>query len=178
MKSIVHLAVIACTLYFGLVACKQEPIELDYCKMIEEDQSYVNNDKSDMVKFNADKSERHKLFAKNFDLIMQKTNHDGFPKTSLTSYPKDSCKYWAVSMTMIHTAQSNPKLFFGRKCADLFKTEMDKGNIERKLLEQSSIITAKTIDLCEDLKSRIEYATKIWGLESQIFDTANFINCR
>ena len=70
---------------FGLVACKEEPIILDYCKMISEDQSYVNTDKSDMVKFNADKKERHKIFKKNFELIIRKTKQAGFPYVSLNS---------------------------------------------------------------------------------------------
>ena len=55
---------------------------------------------------------------------------------------------------------------------------MDRGNIEQKLLEKSSIITAKTIDLCNELKPKIEYATRKWGIDSSIFDEANFIKCR
>ncbi len=163
---------------FGLIACHEEPINIDYCKMISEDQTYVNTDKSDMVKFKADKEVRHKIFEKNFELIMEKTKQDGFPFVSLNNYPKDSCKYWAVSMTMIHTAQSNPNLFFSKKYANLFKREMDKGNIEKKLLEEPSIITAKTIDLCVELRPDIEYAVKLWGIKLDIFDEANFIECR
>ena len=98
----------------GLIACKEDPIKLDYCKMISEDQSYVNTDKSDMVKFKADKAERHKIFVNNFELIMRKTKQEGFPYVSLNNYQKDSCKYSAVTMTMIHTAQSNPNVFFSK----------------------------------------------------------------
>ncbi len=161
----------------GFIACKEEPINLDYCKMISEDQSHVNTDKSDMVKFNADKAERQNKFKKNFELIMQKTEQEGFPFVSLNNYPQDSCKYWAVSMTLIHTAQSRPNLFFSKKYADIFKSEVDKGNIERRLLEQSSIITAKTMELCDHLKPEIKYALKLWGIKSDIFDEANFIKC-
>ena len=162
----------------ALIACNEEPIKLDYCKMISEDQSYVNNDKSDMVKFKVDKAERHKIFKKNFDLIMQKTKQEGFPYISLNNYQKDSCKERAILMTMIHTAQSNPNIFFSKKYADLFKREIDKGNIEKELLERSSIITAKTIDLCDELKPNIEYATKKWGIDLHIFNEANFIACK
>ena len=161
----------------GIIACKEEPIALDYCKMISEDQSYVNTDKSNMVKFKADKVERHKIFKKNFELIMKKTDQDGFPYISLNNYPQDSCKYWAVSMTMIHTAQSNPQNFFSKKYVDLIKQEMDKGNIEKKLLKQSSEITARTIELCTKLKPKIEYALNRWELESTIFNEANFVKC-
>lgn len=162
----------------GLIACSEGPIPLDYCKMISEDQLHVNNDKSDSLKYQADRAERYETFEKNFELIMQKTRQDGFPYVSLNNYTEDSCKYWAVSMTMIHTAQSNPGKFFSKKYADLFKNEMEKGNLERELLERSSIITAKTMDLCDELKPDIEYAVKTWGIRSNIFDEANFINCR
>ena len=161
----------------GIISCKEDAIILDYCKMFSEDQSHVNTDKSDMVEFNADKAERHKIFKKNFDLIIQKTEQEGFPFVSLNNYPKDSCKYFAVSATMIHTAQSNPDVFFSKKYADLFKREMDRGNIEKKLLEQSSLFTAKTIDLCNELKPKIEYAINKWGIDSEIFKEAKFINC-
>lgn len=161
----------------GIIACKEDKITLDYCKMISEDQSYVNNDKSDMTRFNTDKAERRKIFKKNFDLIIQKTKQAGFPYVSLSNYQNDSCKYWAVSMTMVHTAQTSPDVFFSKKHADLFKSEMDKGNIEKELLERSSIITAKTIDLCDELKPKIEYALNEWQLDSDIFNKAKFITC-
>jgi hypothetical protein len=161
----------------GFIACGQEALILDYCKMISEDQSYVNTDKSDMVNFKADKAKRHEIFKKNFDLLMMKTKQAGFPYVSLNNYQQDSCKYWAVSMTMIHTAQSNPSLFFNKKYAKLFKREMDKGNIEKKLLRQASTITAKTIDLCETIKPNIKYATELWGIDYSIFEEANFIKC-
>lgn len=162
----------------GLIACHEQSIILDYCKMLSEDQSYVNTDKTEMVKFKADKEERHKIFKRNFELIIKKTNKEGFPYVSLNNSSIDSCKFWAVSMTMIHTAQSDPDVFFSKKYADLFKRELDKGNLEKRLLEQPSIITAKTIDLCDELKPDIDYAIKLWGIKSDIFDEANFINCR
>lgn len=161
-----------------LMACHKKPLTLDYCQMIAADKTHVNMDKSDMVKFEADQAERAKIFKRNFDWIMQKTEREGFPGVSMKNRQADSCQYWAVTMTMLHTAQSNPELFFSKRYAKLFKSEMDKGNLEKVLLFQSSTLTAKTIDLCEELKPDIEYALKIWGLEPQIFDKATFITCR
>ncbi len=146
--------------------------------MIADDQAFVNTDKSDLERFNSDKLKRRKIFKKNFDLIMDKTRQDGFPFVSIENYQRDSCKYWAVSMTMIHTAQSNPEVFFSKKYTEIFKSELDKGNIERKLLEQSCIITAKTNELCEELQSNIKYATDLWEIEYSIFDEAKFIKCK
>jgi hypothetical protein len=159
------------------MACKKESVELDFCKMISEDQLYVNNDKSNMEKYNMDKIERHRLFKKNFNLIMLKTKQEGFPSISLSNAQADSCKFWAVSMTMIHTAQSEPNVFFSKKYVDVFKEEMDKGNLEKELLRRSSITTAMTIDLCEALKPNIKYATKTWDIDPKIFTEAKFITC-
>jgi hypothetical protein len=170
---VLSIALILC----GFLSCNNEPISLNYCKMIEEDQSFVNTDKTDMNQFNLDKIERHKLFKKNFELLMMKTKQDGFPKVSLNNFKQDSCKYFAITMTMIHTAQSNPNVFFSEKYANLFKREMDKGNIEKKLLTQSATITAKTIDLCKDIKPDIKFAVELWGIDFSIFNEANFIDC-
>lgn len=162
----------------GLLACQEAVVNLDYCKMISEDQSYINTNKTDLVNFEADRTERDEIIKRNFELIMHKTKQEGFPSITLNNSPKDSCKHWAVLMTMIHTAQSNPNTFFSKEHADLFKREMDKGNIEKKLLVQSSIITARTIDLCSELKPKIAYATKKWGIDFDIFNKTRFIPCK
>lgn len=176
LSSTVSLATI--TLFIlVLFSCKQDPIYIDYCKMIDDDQSFVNTNKRDLEQYNADKLERHKIFKKNFDMLMRKTAQDGFPYVALENLPQDSCKYWAVSMTMIHTAQSNPTVFFSKKYADLFKREMDEGNLEEQTLKRSVEITAKTIELCENIKSDIQYAVGVWGIDYSVFDEANFVAC-
>lgn len=161
-----------------LNSCDSKPIELDYCKMIAEDQSFVNNDKSNLEQYNLDKSKRKEIIKNNFALIMEKTKQDGFPLVSLNTYSVDSCKYWTITMTMIHIAQSDPELFFSEKYSKIFESELKKGNMERNLLEKASVITAKTIELCEEWKPKIKYATDLWGINYSIFDAAKFIKCK
>lgn len=176
MKLIIKTTIIGFVLV-SLMACKEKTIALDYCKMIAEDQSYVNTNPSDSINFKADKAKRGKIFEKNFALVINKTKQEGFPYINLKNPQEDSCKYWAVSMTMIHMAQSKPAVFFSKKYVNLFKHELDKGNIEKKLLQRASLITARTIDLCEELKPQIEYASKQWAMDIDLFKQANFINC-
>lgn len=159
------------------LSCSEEKIVLDYCTMIAEDQLHVNQDKSDMDRFNADRKKRHKIFEKNFDLLMQKTRQDGFPFVSLQTYAADSCKYWAVTMTMLHTAQSDPAKFFSKKYARIFQAELNKGNIEKSLLEKSCTLTANTIALCEDLKPDIRRSVEMWGVDFAVFEVADFVKC-
>ena len=172
-----YYTIIYFALGIGLLSCKSSPIVIDYCEMIKSDQSFVNTDKSDMDQFNADRQARHKIFNSNFDAIMQLTSQEGFPYVSLSTYPADSCKYWAVTMTMIHTAQADPEVFFSKKVAKIFETEMKKGNLEKGLLEKSCIISSRTSEFCEHLRTDIQYATKLWGLKPDIFDESKFVEC-
>lgn len=164
-------------LLMSLLACQAKPVHLDYCQMIQDDQSYVNQDKSDMEKFESDKAKRAVLFAKNFDMLMAKTVADGFPRIHENGVTDDSCMKRAVQATMIHTAQSDPELFFGSYVATLFNKEIGKGNLDREVLRRSSIITARTIDLCKSLKPQIEIALRLWSLDPSIFQSARFVDC-
>lgn len=162
----------------SLSYCKVDPIKLDYCTMMSEDQSFINYDMSNMVKFNEDKIKREQLFKKNFDLLMLKTKQDGFPNVTVNDFMLDSCKYWAVSMTMIHTAQTNPELFFSNRTANLFKREMDKGNLRKAILEESCVFVASTNDLCNQLSDDIRVACDLWEVDHSIFENTVFVKCK
>ena len=145
--------------------------------MIKLDQSYVNTDKSNLSKFKSDKEKRSKLIKKNFELLIKKTKQTGFPNVFLGQPNKDSCMNGAVTMTMIHTAQTSPDKFYGNTIAELFKIELVNGNLDKELLKRSSIVTAMTIELCDNLKPRIEKTLELWDLDKDIFKQAEFINC-
>lgn len=161
----------------GLTSCQEEPIKLDYCQMIAEDQSFVNPDKSDMDQFNADRAKRRVLIINNFELLMRKTKQTGLPYVSIGGDSSQTCKHRAVTMTMLHAAQSIPEKFFGKKYAAIFQQEVEKGNLEPELLKISSLLTANTINLCEQLKPEIKAALKLWGLDPAIFANATFVEC-
>lgn len=157
--------------------CKENVKDLNYCFIHETDQSFVNTDKSDMVQFEKDKLKRASLIKKNFKDLICFSESFGFPFVEPNTSVLDSCKYWAVTMTMIHAAQVQPEGFFSEKNTKLFKRELEKGNIRIKLLEQSVIIMVKTKDLCKAMESKIKYALNLWGLESALINDAKFINC-
>jgi len=154
--------------------------------MITEDQQYVNYDKSD-INYMEDKKKRHEIFENNFNRLLQVTKQDGFPKVSLKTYKQDSCKYEAVTMTIIHIAQSKPEVFFSKKIAHLFNQELRKGNIEKKLLQKSTVVMAKTMEICISQKKKMEYAINLWQIAqdtfqgevvSDVVENATFINCK
>ena len=106
-------------------------IELDYCKMLELDQSYVNSDTTDRVKQNSDRLKRHNLIKNNFKDLIQYSSQNGFPEMgSLKATGIDSCRNWAVFITIFHIGQIEPKLLFEDETINVFKNEIENGNLK------------------------------------------------
>ena len=145
----------------------EKQVELDYCKMLEEDQSFLDNSE-----------ERNKIFEKNFNQILEKTRKEGFPTVSFKDSKTDSCKYWSVTATLIHIVQSKPELLFDQEVIELFKKEMDKGNMDNDLLIPAFKISSKTREFCDTLKSKIEYSTNLWGLNSSLIKEIKYKECQ
>jgi hypothetical protein len=150
-----------------LSACMKQPTELSYCEMHETDQSFVNNDKTDMERYEADREKRLQLIKANFESLVTYSMREGFPLVHPEDAVLDSCKYWAVTMTMIHTAQAQPDLFFSPEMSSFFKKEMNKGNIRRELLEQCLIIAFRTNSLSEANTAHVSTAAESWGIQLQ-----------
>lgn len=171
MKSLIWLLLIV------VFSCNEEKIEIDYCEMLERDQSFVNNDKSNMEQFNSDKLKRTILINENFELLIKKTKQSGFPNIQNNQMSRDSCLERAVLITMIHKSQLDPDQFYGKSMTSLFESELEKGTLDSEILEKSCLITAATIDLCEHLRPRIKSALELWKLDEKLIEKAKFINC-
>lgn len=150
---------------FFLIHCGlKKSIKLDYCKMLEEDQSHVNNDKSNMEQYRKDSNLRDAIFYKNFQSIIELTLEEGFPDVNMT---KDSCLNSAVYMTMIHTAQSNPKLFFSNEIVALFKEELKNESLDKQLLNTSTLMGYLSNETEEEIKLMIDVAIKTWNIDRE-----------
>ncbi len=174
---LIHYFLLLC-FFLCLFGCRENVKDLDYCFIHETDQSFVNNDKSDMSQFQEDKLKRASLIKKNFKDLVNYSESFGFPYVEPNTSVLDSCKYWAVTMTMIHAAQIQPEEFFSEKNIKLFKKELEKGNIRIELMEQSVIIMVRTYDICRNLESAIKYALSVWGLKNNLLNDAKFIDCK
>lgn len=167
MKSITFLST---TILLFLFSCSEEkPIALDYCEILKTDQSHLGRDSMDREK-------RKKIIHENFDQLIAFSKQNGFPKVSFYDFPFDSCKYWAVSATLIHIVQTKPDLFFEKKTVDFFKTEMDKGNLTPGLLFTAGKVSSIS-PFCEKLKPEVEYASELWNLEKNPFKDFKFKKC-
>jgi len=145
--------------------------------MIEADQSFVNNDRSDLQLFEADRTKRKAIIHANFDLLLEVTNQDGFPIITETDKEEQTCRYRALTMTMIHAAQLFPERFFGPSCIAVFSGELEVGRLDRALLERASFVTIRTMEICEELEPQILQALKSWRLDPTLLQGASFISC-
>jgi hypothetical protein len=173
-----YLQLIIGIIIIGIVSCKRiQPVEIDYCEMLTRDQSHVNHVETEKSVMEENNKIRHQIFLENYEQLIQLTKDEGFPNISFDSLPQDSCKYWAITATLIHIAQSKPKIFFSEETISLFKEEMDKGNLESEDLTPAFRISFVTNEFCEDLQEIINKAIQTWGMESHLNGLPKFKKC-
>jgi len=160
-----------------LFHCKNQKIELDFCKIVELDQSFVSKDKSNMAKFESDRRNRRKLFKKNFEELIVLAKGSGFPNADLINEPKDTCISYAITLTLIHIAQSKPDLLFNKETIDLLGKELENGNLNSRDLAPAYQMSIMTTEFCNALKDKIEYASEVWGFDKKLIGKAKFKNC-
>jgi hypothetical protein len=165
---------------FTLIALSCEhnkPIEIDYCEMLARDQYYVNRDETDQAIREENSKKRRQIFEENYEQIIKLTKQEGFPKINFENLPQDSCKYWAVTITLIHIAQSRPEIFFSQETVALFKEEMEKGNLDSKNLAPAFRVSFMTNEFCEELQKPIQDAIESWKMESHLNRKPKFRKC-
>ncbi|MCB0634374.1 MAG: hypothetical protein KDD15_31795, partial [Lewinella sp.] len=148
-----------------------------YCEMLQEDQFHASGDA--MKQGAAEEGDAKKVYKKNFDQLLEIARRQGFPRVSRedSDSPQDSCTYWAIAATFIHTAKSNPEFFFEKSNVNLMKTEMSKENLNKEFLILACNISFQTVTFCNELQPSVENAIKAWNLSPKIYDKARFTQC-
>lgn len=173
-----YLQLIIGILIIGMVSCKRiKPIKIDYCEMLTKDQSHVNHVDTDTSVMKENNRIRQQIFLENYEQLIQLTKGEGFPNISFDSLPQDSCKYWAVTATLIHMAQAKPEIFFSEATISLFKEQMDAGNLESEDLTPAFRISFRTNEFCDDLQAPINKAIQTWGMEPHLDSQPKFKKC-
>jgi hypothetical protein len=143
---------------------------IDFCKMLKADQSNLGIG----LDFNSDsavaeRSKRYHTFETNFSILIQSTRDKGFP--NIQNHPDDTCVDDLAIMTLVHIAQSNPRLIFNDTIINLFTNELDKGNLREQLLYAMIIGYTKFGHPLEKDRLIVESAIKSWKLENKIKDS-------
>ena len=109
-----------------ILGCKKASLnQIDFCKMLELDQSYVPNEETTMEEAMLNSQKREKIFKDNFKQLIEYSKQNGFPQIgSLKTTDLDSCKNWAIALTFFHVGQSQPKLFFEKKQPNCLKERL------------------------------------------------------
>lgn len=148
---------------------------LDYCTMLKKDQDNINLDKSD-PNYEDDRTNRINDIKKNFEELISYSRINGFPYVEINMAGSDSCKFWAITMTMIHAAQTQSEYFFSPKMAVYFQKEIDNGHLNYELIEQC-IEAAQISKICRTQRKSIHNAMTIWGMDTTTLNEFNFIEC-
>ena len=130
-----------------------------------------------MERFEADRAKRKALIEANFNALLEVIDREGFPTLTYKDKAENTCRYRALTMTMIHAAQLFPERFFGPSCVTFFATEMKAGRLEQDLLEQACIIALQTMNLCQELEPFMQQALIRWELDPALMSGASFVPC-
>ncbi|HMR86644.1 MAG TPA: hypothetical protein PKD51_00745 [Saprospiraceae bacterium] len=173
-----YLIIISFSIIAVCWSCKlNKKVDLDYCNMLEKDQSHMNEGVTDPDKRKENTSLRNKGFEENFQQILELTKQQGFPNVSFEDLPKDSCKYWAVTATLIHMAQTKPEVFFSEEITTLFKEEINKGNLDSDDLTPAYRISFTSNKFCQNLEASINHAIQTLGMETYLNGSPTFKKC-
>lgn len=155
---------------------KVKKIELDYCEMYKKDQSFVAENSNPNLTEEENRIEREKLVIQNFNKLIQFTKEKGFPQTFFKD--PEACKFWSISLTLIHTAQMQPELFFHDSTIHLFSKELKSGRLKPELLIPVFKISSRTNVFCKTLEPQIEQSILIWDIPTQFSNSIQYKTCK
>lgn len=161
---------------FLIIGCQSK--ELDYCKMLELDQSNVTVDTSDEVKMEADRTKRKELIKNNFKQLIDYAKHNRFPEMGeLDVSGIDSCRNWAVFITCFHIGQIEPQLFFEDETIEVLTKEINKGNLKGSSLFTSFREGFRSHEFCDTQKEVIQNTLKKWGIKIDELPKIRYRSC-
>lgn len=160
------------------ISCQLDnPVQINYCEMLTKDQSHVDFDYTDPQVVKSNVQQRKEIFLENYKQIIALTKQEGFPNINFDSLPQDSCKYWAITATLIHMAQAWPDVFFTEETISLLKKEMEEGNLESEDLTPAFRISFHTNEFCDNLEPLIKKAIDTWEMKPHLDSEPRFKKC-
>jgi hypothetical protein len=130
--------------------------------MLKNDQSYFFDPTlSDSANYQ-NRELRKEIFKENLKDLILFTELIGFPTIESKYTQQDSCRYWAISGTLIHNAQANKDVFFSKPIIDIFKREIKKGNLKRDIL-YPAIKLGLMGKVCDSLHENVLLALESWN---------------
>jgi len=163
---------------FCFIGCKTDKTkELDYCQILERDQSHVDHTETDTSIIAENRRIRRQYFSENFNQIIEHIKQNGFPRISRETMDQDSCKFHAIQITLIHTIQTRPEVFFSDEIISLFEKEIKNGNMQPEDLLSSFRVGFQMNNFCKDLKENIERAIHVWKITQLKNVELNYTDC-
>ena len=144
-------------------AFAQKP-KLDFCRMLQEDQShYCDDDSTHEDSCKKQNKIRMEVFKKNFRAIIACTKQYGFPNEK--NYKDDTCVHGLTLITFIHIAQTYPAMLFNRTTINLLKKELERKNLNDTILHTAILFYTHVGNPTIQCKSMVELALKEWKID-------------
>jgi len=160
------------------VSCKDvkdQPI--DYCQMLEHDQSYTSTGTEDSLVRESNRQKRIQLFEANYETILREIESNHFPDLSIKTTTQDSCRFWAITMTFIHMAQTRPEVLFSEKSRKMMAQEILEGHLQPEDIVPAFRVTFGHKEFCSDLRESIEQAILAWKVGDMINAEPTYVAC-
>jgi hypothetical protein len=178
INDIVSLSLVFVLIFILHSCATKSDIIIDYCEMLALDQSYISSDRSDEEKFQSDRKARKAIFKENFNKIIEYSKINGFPEMgSLQTSGLDSCRNWAVMITLFHVGQSQPHLFFEKETKQLLEKEIEEGRLKSGSLFPPLREGFRNHEFCIQERQDIYSALKAWQIEIDDLPQIQFIDC-
>jgi hypothetical protein len=161
-------------LMIQFICCKKPHI--DYCVMLAKDQSYLFDKDVPPEENKIRRETRKALINENFQMLLNEIKKNGFPEITKETQSLDSCKYYAVVLTLTHICQTDPELFYSPEIEKLFLNELNQGRLDRDLLFTPIKIGSNEI-VCDGLKKRIEEVIHSWGMNLETINNLRYKPC-
>lgn len=150
-------------------------ISLDYCKILDDDQKYVNWYKTSKTYY-SDKKKRHSIFVSNFYTIINYAKYCDLPELKLENALSDNCEYRAVDMTFTHIAQTDISILFMKKNKTIIKDQIRKGKLPKQILSSAFFTMLYTNEIDINNIKKLKSFIFEFGLENEIIQGENLIN--
>ena len=125
---------------------------------------------------------REAYFIDNFKWLISITRQYGFPTYKLLRAAGDSLQpkgfgSWQVfpSMAIIHILQTAPKMLVADDVVQLFKEEIEKGNMRRNFISDALDLYTMHSTPCKEDEAKVTNALRTWGIPT--LDSNYFSDC-
>lgn len=162
-------------LCLSLFKCGTNNNKVDFCGMLNNDQSNLKSDEHTDEENVLKLENRKRIFIENYETFKDLSLRNSLPVIPQTP-SADSCLYWSTIMTFIHVSQTRPDIFYSKSNVDIFSKQLQKGTLDKEHLKPA-VKMGFMSSICDTLRPSIQYALKEWKIDNSFINENKFSPC-